>query len=190
MERYTNLKKGTEAGLFVSLIFVLLGIAFSIYSFITGFQGKPVGIQLHIGIVFLEYILIAFYALFGYKKPHGNMLKYTMLLFVLLCMYESLMPGRPITTNVEYIANACIGLAAVLIAYMSGRLNKIEKNTCVMILVGVLFTASIVLMGLIHKTFSFDSFARSLSMPICWLALCFAYTARFEEHKAAGLEDE
>ena len=99
--------------------------------------------QLHIIIVFLEYILVAFYALIGYKKPHGNILKYTLFAFVLLCMYEFLMPGRPATSNIEYIANACIGLASVLIAYMSGRLNRVDQNKVIMSVVGVLFVASI-----------------------------------------------
>ena len=189
MDTNKNLKKSTKTGLMISLILVLLGIIYSVYTLITGFIGRPVGIQLHIGIVFLEYILVAFYALIGYKKPHGNILKYTMFAFVLLCMYEFLMPGRPITANIEYIANACIGLAAVMIAYMSGRLDRVDQNKLIMIIVGVMFVASIILMGLIHESFSWDSFVRSLSLPICWAALCLAYTARFEEHKAAGLEE-
>ena len=185
-----NMKKGTKIGLVITFVLVMLGIVYSAYTLITGFSGQPVGIKIHIGIVFLEYMLVAFYALIGYKKPHGNMLKYTMLAFVLLCMYEFLMPGRVEVKNVEYIANASIGLASVLIAYMSGRLNRIDQNRIIMIVVGVLFAISIVMMGIIHEEFSWVSFIRSLSLPICWAALCLAYTARFEEHKIAGLEDK
>ena len=190
MEKYKNLTKGTKVGLVISLFLVLLGIAYSIYTLVVGFGSRPVGIQCHIGVVAIEYVLIAVYALHGYRKPHGNMLKYTMLAFTVLSVYKFFVPGKPVTENVEYIANACIVLAAIMIAYISGRLNKINKNKILMIVVEVLFIVSIVLMRLTQKAFSIDSFIRSLSMPICWVALCFAYVARFEEHKAAGLADK
>ena len=89
-----------------------------------------------------------------------------------------------------HMSGQILMIASVLIAYMSGRLNRIDQNRIIMIVVGVLFAISIVMMGIIHEEFSWVSFIRSLSLPICWAALCLAYTARFEEHKIAGLEDK
>ena len=190
MDVYKNLKKSTKAGLIISLVLIAIGLVLGIYSLAVGFSGRNIGIQLHIVIVLIEYLLVAFYALWGYKKPHGNILRYTMFAFGFLCMYKFFVPGKPVTANIEYIANACIVLAALLIVYMSGRLNKIDKNKIIMIVVGILLVANIILMRLTRETFSFGSFVRSLSLPVCWAALCSAYTARFEAHKAAGLADK
>lgn len=185
----SNLKKSTKASLIVSYILVVCGIIYNVYTIIAGFGKNDIGIQLHTAVVIAEYVLVAVYALFAYHKPHGNMLKYTVLAFSFICMYKFLAPGKPIIANVEYAANACIVLAAILAAYMSGRLNRIDKNKRLMIIIEILFVANIILMRLTRDSFNFASFVRSLSMPICWLALCLVYSARFEAHKEAGQKD-
>ena len=38
----------------------------------------------------LSYIIILYYGFYGYKTPHGNLLKYIMLFFALLIFYTSL----------------------------------------------------------------------------------------------------
>lgn len=39
-----NIKKSTKIGLLISAILVLIGIGFSIFTFITDFTGRPIGI--------------------------------------------------------------------------------------------------------------------------------------------------
>ena len=181
-----NIKKSTKIGLLISAILVLIGIGFSIFTFITDFTGRPIGIQIHMCWVFVMYFVVLIYSLWGYKKPHGNMLRYVIFAFGLVIMLKLLLPGRPDTGAANYAANGCDGLAVTLIVFMSGRLQNIDKNKILMLTVGILLTAGGVILSFVNPAFNINSFARSLSQPICWAALCLAYTARYEQHKAAG----
>ena len=85
----------------------------------------------------------------------------------------------------------------MLVAYIAGRLNKLEKNKILLIVIGVALTVNIIL-GIIVRKPLMESFAFEILLPIfrhsiylvVLAALGFAYTARYEEHKAAGLEDK
>ena len=103
MDIYKNLKKSTKAGLIISLVLIAIGLVLGIYSLAVGFSGRNIGIQLHIVIVLIEYLLVAFYALWGYRKPHSNMLRYAMFAFGFLCMSKFFVPGKPVTANIEHM---------------------------------------------------------------------------------------
>lgn len=67
---------------------------------------------------------IVYYALVGYKKPHGNILKYTMIFFgfsLLLNIHNGLILG------VKSIVWIC-AISMLLIGYISGRLHKFNQN--------------------------------------------------------------
>ena len=38
-------------------------------------------------LICIGYLLVLYYALLGYKKPHGNILRYTMLFFAILIIF-------------------------------------------------------------------------------------------------------
>ena len=86
--------------------------------------------------------------------------------------------SRPIQT-------LATGLAAILVSYISGRLNKIEKNK-------YLFTVVLVLLA-VRAFINVDN--RSMMLAdineiILWLDLNCAYMLRFAQHKEAGLSEE
>jgi len=83
-------------------------------------------------IEIVMYLLICFYAFVGYKKPHGNLLRYLMFAFGLMLIsriYVCSFFLHELTCLIFY------GVSIALIAYISGRLNKIEKNRFLAVLV-------------------------------------------------------
>ena len=190
MDTYKNLKKRTKAGLFVSFALIIIGFVFSAMNSIMQIKDAPLGARLIIWSTSLMYLIVALYVFFGYKKPHGNMLKYTFIAFSFLTVVKFFV-FKPASSGFTYSMEiACCVVAAMMITYMSGRLDKIKKNMVLMLIIGLLIVAGELVRVLMGSMFSVIFFLNALSKPICWLALCFAYVARYEQHKAAGLEDE
>ena len=132
------------------------------------------------------YVLTGFYTIFGYKKPHGNMLKYLFIAFAVALILNVCLAN--IAENaIVMIISVCSCLAALILMYVSGRFHKIENNRVLLVVAGVLLFAAMIL-PLFTSSFIISGFFNSCTAPIMLLALGFAYTARFEEHKAAGLE--
>ena len=87
------------------------------------------------------------------------------------------------------VRNTCDVLAALIIVYVSGRLNKIEKNKKLLALAGLLMFTHYI-MPVFKGNVVLNSLLGSVCPLLIMFALGFAYTARFEEHKAAGLEEK
>ncbi len=132
------------------------------------------------------YVLTGFYTLFGYKKPHGNLLKYLFIAFAISLILNVCLTNIA-ESAITVIISLCSCLAALILMYVSGRFHKIEKNRILLIVAGVMLFAAM-LLPLFSGKFIISGCLNSCSAPIMLLALGFAYTARFEEHKAAGLE--
>lgn len=139
-------------------------------------------------ICLVIYSLTAFYALFGYKKTHGNLLKYLFIIFA-LSLILNVCFGNVAANTIGMISAACTCLAALILVYVSGRLNRIEQNRFLLLIAGILLLATTIL-PIIMDGFNINGFFNACSSQIMILTLGFAYTARFEEHKAAGLEDK
>lgn len=90
-----------------------------------------------------------------------------------------------------YPAGACVMFSALLMTYVAGRLNKIEKNRVLLALSGILLLIARILIAIYYNIPQVDIVAviSQFSPLIVLTALSFAYIARYEEHKAAGLED-
>ena len=236
MKIYKNIKNGTKIGLIIAMIFVIIGIGYSIYNLIDSKtvpdkmveaqdatadmtdaqevpampdtkeppaemigEGKPVpaaspevptaGIPGYVKdiIYLLIYVLTGFYALLGYKKPHGNMLKYLYMIFAVGLVLNVCL-GNADKNAFMTAVSISTSLAALILVYVSGRFHKIEKNRVLLILAGVLLFASAII-PMFSDKIMINGFLNACSPLIMLLALGFAYTARFEEHKAAGLED-
>jgi len=136
----------------------------------------------------IVYILVLYYTFFCYKNPHGNMLKFVMLLFA----------GSLITRMlVEFSLNNTVSLvflplSMIFIAYIAGRLDRITENR---------FYVVIVLILLLYVSFTTVSVTRQYDLHfyeyvtmfepcIAWIALVAGYFARYIEHKLAGLQDK
>ena len=108
----------------------LVGFIISIVSFIWRINSRiPALIFIWITVF---YCFVLYYGIKGYQKPHGNMVRYLMLIFGVY------IAGSLITeVNAWHAPWPVIfsgSLAAMSIAYMAGRLNKYEKNKYVAVL--------------------------------------------------------
>jgi len=134
-------------------------------------------------------VFIAIYGFILYKKPHGNILKYAMLLLALaqVLNYADCLKMGYIE---EYIS--IIGLiSAGIVVYVSGRLNRIEQNKYLLMIALIL--------ELFNAIFSIVKYANFISVAfvitylfesIAILTLMIAYFVRYKEHKEAGLTDK
>lgn len=196
METYKNLKKGTKIGLAASIALSFLGIICSIFTIIRSFVTNSVsaGTMVHTLINFGMLIIVFVYAAFGYKKPHGNMLRFVFLLFAVYALACGVIPpDQHVSMNAQtvHLAEASLlGFSALLISYVGGRLDKIEKNKIVMFVISIVMLASVIVIMCSFSQFIFAQTVGFFSKFICWTALSFAYLARYEEHKAAGLADK
>ncbi len=128
-------------------------------------------------------ILALYYGVIGYKKPNGNMMK------VLFVAYGSAIGAYAIFRAGKYVPTAYLYfICSVIIVYISGRLDKIKKNTYLII---VAFVA--VLLGYILKCgVRGDGILTAIRLAdevYILIALYAFYFLRYKEHKAAGLVD-
>lgn len=187
MDSLKKLEKSNRVAFIVTLILVV----FSMICCIIGFPKGDVGTYFNkLSDVAVDVLILA-YALWGYKKPHGNLLRCTFFIFGAMVMLKCIFSGtRLVSDTLQLIVNGITGLAAIIITYISGRLNKIEKNKRLMVFVGILLLACSMIVIFSRPIFTFRRIITLINHPVCWTALCFIYIARFEQHKAAGLEDK
>ena len=177
-------KKAKDSiGLIISLLFVFVGLATeTLWDFMKS-----------TGPVFVDYVAIAlycfiiFYGLWGYKIPHGNLLRYEFIVFAIMNILVLLTD-----LQLGLFASYLLAAKALLSIYMAGRLDKIKKNIWIMIAVLVLeidYDLSFVI-SLKGSFTSFISFIALFCGIYMWVALCGAYITRYKLHKEAGLTDK
>ena len=191
METYKKLKKGTKSGLIISFFLVVFSAVLNVTAMLSHLEhGGHKSPLIHCSINFIMIVFIIVYSAWGYKKPHGNMLKYVMFLFSVGVLSQSIAPTSLQSASLGTLYDCCAGFASLLIAYISGRLNKIEKNKVLMFLAGILLSVSEVILICNMPSFRMTRLSAYLVQPLLWFALGFAYTARYEEHREAGLSEE
>ena len=188
MENYKNLKKSTKIGLIVSAVLMLVvlvaGVIGAVQAFIAGRTTTAIFTVTDV----IMGVLVLFYAFVGYKKPHGNLLRYV---FFAFAIYLALQATLDIASKSFYIVGDAGVLAALLLSYIAGRLNKIKKNIFILLFVGLLILARVIVNCVTFPgSFGFFNVFGCMTSIIIYAALGFAYTARFEAHKAAGLADK
>lgn len=180
-------KKNTLYRLLISAV-ALIGLAVSVVSFIWRLNNH-ISIRSFI-LVAVYYGFVFYYGIAGYKKPHGNMVRY-LLLILALYIAASIIIMVSRFEDVSLIIFASSNFAAVLIGYMAGRLSKVKKNIVVAIIISVL---------LLLKSFwpvaggelnMYSIFVLDRTMPIfMWITVAFIYFFRFSEHKQAGIAED
>ncbi len=141
-------------------------------------------------ITFLILIVgFAYYALIGYKKPHGNMLRYLFLFYVICSCYFILgyVQAYPLYVN-------AFGMAKIVaFTYVAGRLDKVNKNKYILgalIFIDICFDIyniyTFARMGILN----FNTFVGSISSLLFTVTVTLAYTIRYDLHKEAGLTDK
>ncbi len=136
----------------------------------------------------ITFLGIAAYGFWLYKKPHGNMLKYTMLLFAFTVAYSSC---RAVFLYGDGFADLFTGvLAAGAICYVAGRLNRIERNRILMPIIALVLLVDFLLDVICAPEAPFLQHVSAARFFVTFLTLCCAYFTRYQEHKEAGLADK
>ena len=140
-------------------------------------------------VVGVYYCLVFFYGIYGYRIPHGNLVRYLMLILAAYSVFN-------VTVSIyrwyklPWIVLVAGNLAAVFIAYMAGRLHKVKKNIIVAVIVTALLLVNsfwpVKIPGVDVNAFFF----LDRSLPIfMWLTTMSIYFFRYKEHTEAGLSE-
>lgn len=187
MKKYENIKTGTKVGLTIVAVLMLITLFVAVMGLAQAeVRAQPYAVVQIISNI-LTILLILIYAFVAYRVPHGNMLRYVFVFFGILLVSKIILLGTPIKDEMmRLISHGLVGIAAVLIGYISGRLHKIDDNRVMMTLVGGMIALSCALVIISFPEFNIMRCISNFTQPLCWAALCLAYTARFEQHKSAG----
>ena len=129
-------------------------------------------------------IIILYYALFAYKKPHGNLLKYVMGIFAINVACFALTSYAD-----NFYISYCYVLAALLITYICGRLDREEQNLYLFIIVLILFVVGRITASAFEQEQSlFIALSRN-SEIVEWIAMSVTYHIRYKTHKQAGIKE-
>lgn len=137
--------------------------------------------------VCLNYVAIIYYALYGFKIPHGNTLKYIILLFALSLVdaiaLESSGRFVDLVPQTTLISATLTGLCVLIISYVAGRLDRFYKNMTL---------CTIVLLFLFFRAFSMTHYKTimfvDLADIIIWIDIMCVYAIRFNQHREVGLQ--
>ena len=132
-------------------------------------------------------VFLLYYAVAGYKKPHGNLLKYLLLLFAICCL-SSVITVSAEHNTIDTVFNGIRGIVVLMTGYVAGRLNRFKQNVILMSIVGVLMLASS-LICIVYCT-EVLSFLSCFTFFLLWVDVMIAYIIRYKEHKEAGLVDK
>ena len=172
----------------ILLIIMAVLIVAEIIVKVWGIFSDPDSNKVYFIFILITLVLTALYGLLLYKKPHGNMLKYTMLIAALMIIYNGVEAIKA-TQNYSFLYIIYI-IAGTAICYSAGRLNRIEQNRILfpIIAVALLVTPVYATINFLGSS-SFINIFSLYSLVVVWLTLMIAYFVRHKEHKEAGLVD-
>lgn len=183
----TQEKKGLNKTQLVALVIILVLNAYWIISDFIAFSGN---ITFIVGVTMLEIVIAIFYTTFDYKKPHGNLMRYLLLLYVILdgIILIEYAASQPKYLNIIYY------IKAALVSYMAGRLDHYKQN---LVICGIVLVCNAVISYyLLDMISNFGLPLNIINIGSCigcvtvWLAIAGGYIIRYKLHKEAGLEEK
>ena len=141
-------------------------------------------------MTYVEILIAVLYIVSGYKKPHGNLLRYLLLLYAVAVAGLLLRAAayQPTWVNATYI------LKIMFAVYMGGRLDHFKQNLVICV---VMFICNCMvayyLIDMITDfgiTLTFVNFIGCCGAVTVWMAIAAGYVIRFKPHKEAGLADK
>ena len=188
MENKKKISTGTIVGI---IVLAALSVAEIIINYVYSIQFYSIAAMLFelVPYTFL-FIAIAYYAAAGYKKPHGDLLRAVFLVFSFSCFgtIVSQVAYEGSVGTVSYVI--FMGIAALLTAYIGGRLDKIKKNYALLIIITLALLIKSILDFQTSPTGRISILLWASSTFVLWLDIAFAYILRYKEHKEAGLTDK
>ena len=186
MEKKSN---GKTIALIVLGVLTAFGLVVEILSSIRYRTYYTSGSYLNLVTYIAVCLLLFYYAAAGYKKPHGNMMKYLFLVYAICCL------GSILTVTAErsvlYTAfNYIRGAVVVMTAFVAGRLDHFKQNVVLMSIIGVLMLATSIIQVLPYVVTHLIGLFSCFTFFLLWVDLMFAYIMRYKEHKEAGLTDK
>lgn len=180
------MEKKSNTSITVAKIVVLLLCAVNVISSVVKFVDSNNPSTLF-GVVLN--CLTVYYMFVAYKNPHGNLLRYLLILATLESVftfwYTFTIINRPLDAY-----DLCPLLEIAVVAYLSGRLNKYKEDIILFIIalillliVGIHSSANFTMTSLVGRIAPFEKFTMLL-------ALFVSYIARYKEHIEAGIEED
>jgi len=127
---------------------------------------------------------VALYGFFLYKKPHNNFLKFAMLLYAIADIFNAAMY---LSDDKSFVTNAARLFIAAGVIYCAGRLDRIEQNRIILLVIdGIGLILSITNAIIYSSSVGFLMTIRIFGTFIMLTTLIIAYFVRYEEHKEAG----
>ena len=186
MEKKSN---GKTIALIVLGLLTALGLVIEIITGIEYSAYYSSGAYLSLATYSVTCVLLVYYAVAGYKKPHGNLLKYLFLLFTICCLGGILAVDAE-RTIYGTVFNYIRGVVVVMTAYIAGRLDRYKQNVILMSIIGLLMLASSIVQLIPDPGTVLLGWFSCFTFFILWVDLMLAYILRYKEHKEAGLADK
>lgn len=176
--------KGLKKSQLIALIIILALNVFWIICDIIAFSGD---ITFTVGVTMFEIIIAIIYTTYDYKKPHGNLMRYLLLLYVCLAIVILInyVDDQPSYVNITYL------ISIALVSYMAGRLDHYKQN---------LVISGIVLLCNVTTSYYMIDMIANANLPLniinigscigcvtVWLAIASGYIIRYKLHNEAGL---
>jgi len=133
-------------------------------------------------------VFVTLYGFWLYKKPHGNMLKYAILILAASEILNAVQCIRMGWDNM-YLHTVRVFVAAILV-YVAGRLNRIEQNKYLLPFAAIVNLVSVcAIVSKLHTSLTLLYKLTWFSGVLTIITLMIAYFIRYKEHKEAGLAD-
>lgn len=198
-------------------IFVILSFAAIVMLILTMVRTYGLPMKISAAAALIMVILSAYYAVEGYKIPHGNLMRYLFLAFAVTFMIESILAQQasmPMT-----ILTAIIALGS---AYVAGRLGRYKEAGIIMAIVLIALVVIFILCNTEQPPLPMKTeivaepgpIVESMVKPdvpapaesrvaaaflgrsgialanvFSWGVLAFAYMIRYKQHKEAGFDE-
>lgn len=201
-------------GIVVNCVLTIVGVVGVVFQICR----IPDAFQLY--IVLAELILVFYYVVAGYKKPHGNLFRYLMWGFVLFMLFEL---NASIEQSAQVPVILCV-FSIIFTSYLSGRLNKFKQNQVICALVFLMGLAINIIRstgasmmsgglppeglppeglapagmppagvppeGMGGADIGISGIIFNFTSSILWIDLMFSYVVRYHMHKEAGFESK
>jgi len=197
------LREHQNGFLFTQAILTIVGLFMTTYTFLLGGMSQSTIISICL------YLLLVIYSCWGYKVPHGNFLKVIGLFLTCAIIYTGLSVVSPIEIqivelhNFQFINSILTYLflvAAIIVVYVSGRLDKHRTNAALLVIAIIMLIISIsYYQGVITEVLNareatqqiqFAVHLSSFNPAILVATFSIAYLTRYESHIHAGLEKD